>query len=71
MNADRVRFVENISNKLTTLGCTKIETLDDYNSIWVTSWGVAITVSDFGAEDKCPEVMWIDVLADIEKTRPR
>ena len=70
MSADRVRFEEQISQKLIALGCTKIAQLDDYNSLWQTAWGFVITVPDFGEEDKCPSAMWFEVLADIERTRP-
>lgn len=71
MSADRVRFVEHVSSQLAELGCKKVEKLDDYNTLWVTSWGILISVPDFGDEDKCPAAMWFDVLADIERTRPR
>lgn len=69
MSADRVRYTENLSSELEKLGCTKIERIDDMNTLWKTSWGVAIVVPDFG-EDKIPTVHWFDVLADIERTRP-
>lgn len=71
MSADKVRFVENVSKELGNLGCKKIEQLDEFNSLWLTSWGVLISVPDFGEEDKCPAAWWFDVLADIERTRPR
>ena len=71
MSADKVRFTYKISEELTKLGCKKVEKLDDYNSNWVTSWNQLITVPDFGPEDKCPTVIWFDILADIERTRPR
>ena len=40
------------------------------NSAWKTPWDKLFFVADFGAEDKCPTVMWYDELAGIEKTRP-
>lgn len=70
MSADRVKFIENVSAELEKRGCKKLEQLDDYNSLWVTEWGCAITVPDFGKQDKCPAVYWFDVLSDIERTRP-
>ena len=70
MSADRVRFTENITQKLVEMGCRKVAPLDEYNSQWVTPWGFLFTVPDFGPQDKCPTVMWFDILADIEKTRP-
>lgn len=69
MSADRVRFIEGISNELKKLGCKKVEKLDEYNSLWLTDSGVLISVPDFGDEDRCPEAMWFDVLADIARTR--
>lgn len=71
MSAERVRFVEHVSAELTKLGCKKIEQLDEYNSLYLTDWGVLISVPDFGKEDKCPAAMWFDVRADIERTRPK
>lgn len=69
MSADRVRFIHPVSTELQKLGCKKVATLDEYNSLWVTDSGVMITVPDCGKEDKCPEAMWFDVLADIARTR--
>ena len=68
MSADKVRFQENISKELEKLGCKRIERLDNENSLWITDWGIAITVPDFGKEDRCPMVWWVEVLASIEKT---
>jgi hypothetical protein len=67
--ADRVRFVEGVSRELEKLGCRKAGTLDEFNSLWVTDSGVMITVPDFGKDDKCPEVMWFEIRADIARTK--
>lgn len=71
MSADKVKFIENVSEELTKQGCTFIERVDDDNSFWKTKWGILITVPDFGKEDKCPVAWWFDIMADIERTKPR
>jgi len=69
--ADRVRFIEGVSKRLEELGCKKVGTLDEYNSLWVTDSGIMLTIPDFGKEDRCPEAMWFDVMADIARLRNR
>ncbi len=66
MSADRVRFVEGVTGELEKLGCKKIEVIDDYHSLWVVvETDVAFIVPHFNGEDKCPEVMWPNVLASV------
>lgn len=65
--ADRVRFIQPVSRELEKRGCKKIAELDDYNSLWITNAGVAITVPDCGKDDKCPEARWFEVLSDVAK----
>jgi hypothetical protein len=67
--ADRVRFIQPVSVALQKLGCKKVGTLDEYNSLWVTDSGVMITIPDFGTEDKCPEEWWFDIQADIARLK--
>lgn len=70
MSADRVRFVHGITKELEKLGCKKLETIDEYNALWVVlQTNLAFTVPIFDKEDKCPEAMWPDVLAAIAKAK--
>ena len=40
--------------------------IDDYHSLWVVvETDVAFIVPHFNGEDKCPEVMWPNVLASV------
>lgn len=70
MSADAVQFVQ-VSVELEKLGCKKLQQIDEYNSLWLTGWGIAVTVPEFDGEDKCPKAWWFDVLSDIERTRPK
>ena len=70
MSAWAVRYVEGISKKLQELGCKKLEGIDDYHSLWVVvETNVAFSVPDHG--DRCPEVMWPEVLASVHKAKIR
>ena len=70
MSADRVRFIYGISDELKKLGCKKIEKIDEYHSLWaVVETNVAFSVTLFEDEDKCPEVMWPNVLASVAKAK--
>ena len=70
MSADKVRFVFGITKELEKLGCKKLETIDEYHSLWeVVETKVAFAVPLFEEDDKCPEAMWPDVLASVAKAK--
>lgn len=66
MSADVVRFVHDATARLQALGCSKLEQLDEYNSLWKCN----ATGKVFGApifDDQCPEALWPSVMADAAK----
>ncbi len=70
MSADRVRFVTGVTKQLEQLGCKKLETIDEYNQLWVvTQTNQAFSVPLFSEGDKCPEAMWPDVLAAMARAK--
>lgn len=72
MSADKVRFEYRISEKLKELGCKKLQAIDEYHSLWVVEeTNVAFAVTLFEDEDRCPEVMWPEVLASVAKAKIR
>lgn len=67
MSADRVRFVHGIAAKLHALGCSKVEQVDEYNSLWRCDATGKVFGVPMDGGDKCPEVMWPDVAASAAK----
>jgi hypothetical protein len=67
-NTPSFTFVPGVS-QLEELGCKKIEAVDTYHSLWVViETDIAFSVPQFEG-DKCPEVMWPDVLASVSKAK--
>lgn len=69
MSADRVQVTYGITAELEKRGCYKLFDIDEENEFWATPWGFSfsVPVSDSGL----PTVMWMDILAQIETTRPK
>ena len=68
MSTGKVQLTYEVAEKLKALGCYRGLVIDEYTEFWITSWGFGFTVPKVAG--RCPTVIWLDIIAQIEKTRP-
>ena len=71
MSALHLLRPEEVAEQLHALGCYWGSDIDERTQLWFTPWGFAFTIPMIGPDRLCPKVALFEVMADIERTRPK
>jgi hypothetical protein len=62
---------DEVERRLRALGCYWGADMDDYHQIWITAWGMHITVPMIGRDRLCPQEDLQEIEDEVRRLRPK